>query len=156
MQYDDCKLGPIQKCAGPKRLYGPLEKETLNKVGKELTSQTCFLYYDSFFVVIAAVQALSRVWLFGDPVDCSPPDFSVHGISQARILQWVAISFSGDRTHISCIGRRVLYHWDTRLAKTVSGFTEKLIFLLQNQCYICYLVNRLNHILELKNNNYIE
>ena len=29
-----------------------------------------------------------------DPVDCSPPGFSVHGISQGRILEWVAISFS--------------------------------------------------------------
>ena len=29
-----------------------------------------------------------------DPVDCSPPGFSVHGILQARILEWVAISFS--------------------------------------------------------------
>ena len=28
------------------------------------------------------------------PVDCSPPSFSVHGILQARILEWVAISFS--------------------------------------------------------------
>ena len=26
-----------------------------------------------------------------DPIDCSPPDSSVHGISQARILEWVAI-----------------------------------------------------------------
>ena len=29
-----------------------------------------------------------------DPMDCSPPGFSVHGIRQARILEWVAISFS--------------------------------------------------------------
>ena len=28
-----------------------------------------------------------------DPMDCSPPDSSVHGIFQARILEWVAISF---------------------------------------------------------------
>ena len=28
-----------------------------------------------------------------DPTDCSPPGSSVHGISQARILEWVAISF---------------------------------------------------------------
>ena len=28
-----------------------------------------------------------------DPIDCSPPGSSVHGISQARILEWVAISF---------------------------------------------------------------
>ena len=31
---------------------------------------------------------------FCDPVDCSPPGFSVHGILQARILEWGAISFS--------------------------------------------------------------
>ena len=35
----------------------------------------------------------SRLTLW-DPLDCSPPDFSVHGILQARILEWVAISFS--------------------------------------------------------------
>ena len=37
---------------------------------------------------------LSHVHLFYDPMDYSPPDSSVHGISQARILEWVAISFS--------------------------------------------------------------
>ena len=29
-----------------------------------------------------------------DPVDCSPPGSSIHGILQARILEWIAISFS--------------------------------------------------------------
>ena len=54
-----------------------------------------------------------------DPMDCSPPGFSVHGISQARILEWVAISYSRgsswprDQTQVSCIGRRILYHWAT-------------------------------------------
>ena len=38
-------------------------------------------------------------------VDCSPPGSSVHGILQARILEWIAISFF---THI---GRWVLFHW---------------------------------------------
>ena len=44
-----------------------------------------------------------------DPVDCSPPGSSVHGIFQARILEWVAISFSRgsswprDRTQVSRI-----------------------------------------------------
>ena len=51
-----------------------------------------------------------------DPMDCSPLSSSVHGISQAKILEWVAISSSGgsspptDRTAWSCIGRRILYH----------------------------------------------
>ena len=30
----------------------------------------------------------------GDPIDCSPPGFSVHGIFQARVLEWGAIAFS--------------------------------------------------------------
>ena len=47
-----------------------------------------------------------------DPVDCSPPDSSVHGILQARILEWVAIFFSRgssqprDRTQVSRIADR--------------------------------------------------
>jgi len=31
-----------------------------------------------------------------DPMDCSPPGSSVHGIFQARVLEWVAIAFSVD------------------------------------------------------------
>ena len=31
-----------------------------------------------------------------DAIDCSPPGSSVHGILQARILEWVAVSFSRD------------------------------------------------------------
>ena len=54
-----------------------------------------------------------------DPVHCSSPGSSVHGILQARILNWVAMpcsrasSHPKDWTHISyisCIGRKVLYH----------------------------------------------
>ena len=42
------------------------------------------------------VKSFSPVRLFATPVDCSPPGFSIHGILQARILEWVAISFSRD------------------------------------------------------------
>ena len=47
--------------------------------------------------------------------NCSPPRSSVHGILQARILEWIAISSSRgssqprDRTCVSCIGRWFLY-----------------------------------------------
>ena len=40
-------------------------------------------------------QLLSCIQLC-DPMDCSPPGSSVHGISQARILEWVAIPSPGD------------------------------------------------------------
>ena len=39
------------------------------------------------------VKLLSRVRLC-DPMDCSLPGSSIHGIFQARVLEWVAISFS--------------------------------------------------------------
>ena len=59
------------------------------------------------------------------PMDCSPPGPSVHGIFQASILEWVVITFSRgslnpginlmspasrDASHVSCIGRWILYH----------------------------------------------
>ena len=37
------------------------------------------------------VLSQSYVWLFCDPMDCSPPGFSVHEITQVRILDWVSL-----------------------------------------------------------------
>ena len=57
-----------------------------------------------------------------DPMDCSPPGSSVHGIFQARILEWVAISFSRgssqprDGTQVSCTAGRFFTDWATREA----------------------------------------
>ena len=57
------------------------------------------------------------------PMDCSPPGSPVHGILQARILEWIAISFSRGSSQprgriciscVSCIGRQILYHSATR------------------------------------------
>ena len=61
-------------------------------------------------------QFLSHVWLC-NPMDCSPPASSVHRIFQARILKWVAISFSRGFSWLknwtcnSCTVRQILYHW---------------------------------------------
>ena len=60
----------------------------------------------------------SPVQLFCDPMDCSPSGSSVHGILQARILEWIAISSSRvssqhrDQTHISSF--TCLLHWQVR------------------------------------------
>ena len=48
-------------------------------------------------------------------MDCSPPGSSVHGIFQAKIPEWVAVSYSrgssrpGERTLVTCIGRQIHY-----------------------------------------------
>ena len=78
-----------------------------------------------------------------DPVDCSPPGSSLHGIFQARILEQVVISYSKgpfqprDQIHVSCIScidRQILFHrttWeahknDTAMWKTIRQFLKKL------------------------------
>ena len=69
-----------------------------------------------FIVMFSVAQLWPTVW---DPMDCSLSGSSVHGISQARIPGWVAISSSRgssqpwDQTWVSCFDRRILYNWAT-------------------------------------------
>ena len=72
-----------------------------------------------------------------DPVDCSPPGSSVHGIYQARIMEWVATSSSRGSswprywtwvTYISCIGRRLLYLWAMGLPSADLGIRKIICF----------------------------
>ena len=65
------------------------------------------------------VKAVQSCLTLCDPMDCNLPGSSVHGILQARILEWVVRPISRgssqlrDETcifYVSCIGRRVLYH----------------------------------------------
>ena len=64
-------------------------------------------------------------------MDCSPPGSSIHGIFQARILEWVAISYATessqprDRTWVSCIAGRFFIIWDTREAHLNLKGTQK-------------------------------
>ena len=64
------------------------------------------------------VKSLSRGRLC-DPMDCSLPRSSVHGLFQARVLEWVALSFSRrssrprDWTWVSCIVGRCFTIWAT-------------------------------------------
>ena len=68
------------------------------------------------FVYMCVLVAQSCLSLC-DPMDCSPTGFSVHGILQARILEWVAIPFSRgsswprDQTLVSCVAGRFFTTW---------------------------------------------
>ena len=76
-----------------------------------------------WFVNLMCLCAQSCLTL-GDPLDCSPPGSSVHGILQARILEWVAISSSmgspwpGDQTCVSCVAGGFFTCWAIREALT--------------------------------------
>ena len=77
----------------------------------------CFWKTQETFVVV--VESLSPVWRFCNTLDYSQPGSSVHGILQARILEWVAMPSSRGSSQprnqicISCIG---IYHWANREA----------------------------------------
>ena len=118
----------------------------ISEIGKYLTSNletiqqllsrwvSCHLFCLDMQVYMHAYSVAKlhpTLW----PHGCCLPGSSVYGISQARILEWVAIPFSRgssqprDRTHVSFIGRRILHHWATREALAVC---KKRSF-----CYLC-------------------
>ena len=81
----------------------------------------CVYIYLSIYM---KVKVLITQWYptLCDSTDYSPPDSSIHGILQARILEWVAISFSRgssqprNLTQVSCIAGRFFPIWATKEA----------------------------------------
>ena len=89
-------------------------------------------------------------------MDCSPPGSSVHGILQARILEWVAIFSSRgssqlrDQTCAFHIGRQILYHgatWKAQLGHSLN--TTGKILVIMKLCIgnmgIHYVINTCVH-----------
>ena len=82
-----------------------------------LSRQVRHLVCDSLRIPNVCCRSVAQSCLtLCNPMDCSPPGSSVHGVSQERMLEWVAISSSRvsswprDRTHISFIESSLL-HW---------------------------------------------
>ena len=90
----------------------------------------------------------SRV-VVSDSIDCSPPGSSVHGILQARIVEWVAIPFSResywprDWTQVFCIAGGFFTSWATRKTlfqnKYPRWWEEKSIF-SKEHLHICFFI----------------
>ena len=91
-----------------------------------------FLYWK----VKVLSRALSLCPTLCNPKHCSLPGFSVHGISQARILEWIAIPFSRgscqprDQTQVSCIPRNFFTIWVTRSHITFEQLSLHSLFQL--------------------------
>ena len=87
-----------------------------------------FVCFMNKFYEDKVVQSCLTLW---DPVKCSPPDSSVHGILQARVLELLAISFSRGhsrpryQTWVSCIAARFFTIWATQEANL---FMTKYIY----------------------------
>ena len=80
------------------------------------------------------MHTVRNVWLLVTP---GSPDSSVHGIFQARILEWVAISYSKGSSQprdwtcissVSCTGKQIFYHWVTWEAWDLSRRSKNWCF----------------------------
>ena len=80
------------------------------------------LIYQSLFSESEVAQSCPTLC---NPMDCSLTGSSLHGILQARVLEWVAVSFSRgssrrrDQTRVSCIPGRRFKIWATREAHSL-------------------------------------
>ena len=101
----------------------PAPRQILSKLEVEI-----IFIYSSQFNNFLYTQSLQLCLTLCDPMDCSPPNSPVHGILQARILEWIAIpssrvsSWLRDWTHISwvsCIAGGFFTHWATREAHII-------------------------------------
>ena len=97
--------------------WEPLKEKS--EVWRERMKKSTWVWSLEFSVTSSTSLAQSCPTLC-NPVDYSPPGFFVHGILQAKILEWVAISFSRgssrprDRTQVSHIAGRCFNLWATR------------------------------------------
>ena len=92
----------------------------------------------STLMVCVCVLVAQLCLTLGKPMDCSPPGSSVHGMLQARIMEWVAISFSRgsswsrDRTLVSCIAGRFFTTWTTREAQSNMVLFDNVSYIKNN------------------------
>ena len=127
----------VQSLVGKLRSHMPVakkqdikQKHCCNKFNKDFKKKKSLLLsqlvplspshtvYTSLFSISASpfCSVTQSCLTLCDPMDCNLPGSSVLGISQARILEWVTISFSRgsstprDRTSVSCTGRQILHH----------------------------------------------
>ena len=76
-----------------------------------LTQRAAKPIYWYWVVAKKSVKLFNYIQLFGNPMDCSPTGSSVHGILQARGLEWVAISFLQGIFPIQGSNLRLLHCW---------------------------------------------
>ena len=85
----------IWHCSYWKELYinRPTQLKLVLFYGKLYIHFIFFIHYLDCFHILKVLVTQSRLSLC-DPMDCGPLGSSVHGILQARILEWIAFSFS--------------------------------------------------------------
>ena len=68
----------------------------------------------------AAAKSLQSCPTLCDPMDCSPPGSSIHGIFQARVMEWDAIAFSDYEPYPSIFGATAFHPISDNLLSTTT------------------------------------
>ena len=79
-----------------------------------------------------------------DPMDCSLPGSSVHGIFQAKVLEWGAIAFSDKNTRTYVFGRIWVFQCKLFLTQEKSLDERKIVY------FTCLKISRVPHPLHSK------
>ena len=109
------KLGGLS-FTGSQRVRHGSDWAHLHKLRKRLTD----LENELMIAYVKWSEVAQSCPTLRDPMDCNLPDFSVHGIFPARVLEWVSVSFSRgsswpwDWTWVICIAGRLFTIWVTR------------------------------------------
>ena len=116
----------------------------------------CLLFWDELLCLwhswmnnLITMFSHSAMVTLCNPVDCNSPGSSVYGVFQARILKWVAISFSSgssrprDQTWVSCIsqpGRHILYHYIAWEVINPYGSIFLFLLFLRRHSYLLHYI----------------
>ena len=73
-----------------------------------------------------------------DPMDCSQPGSSIHGICQARVLEWVAIAFSEERYDSILKSRDIIFPIKVHIVKA-------MVFLVALYGYESWIIKKAEH-----------
>ena len=131
-----------------KTLYPPNSKKDCSQV----IVSSCELLSTIVYACVCGKSLQSHLTLY-DPMDCSQPDFSVHRILQARILEWVAIPSSKESSQhrdqtcasrLYCIGRWVFYY-QHQLGSPLTTRTDFKCILIQLWSCLCFRNNASRH-----------
>ena len=122
--------------------YFTLTVGSVEQISSDNWRSTVYQAVSTFNMSYSMCSVLS--YSVGSPVDYGPPGSSVLGIFQARMLEWVAISYSRGFSWprnwtqvscVSCIGRWILYHCTTwKTPSYLIYFFKSMPFSALNKC----------------------
>ena len=129
-----CKMPHAMQCGPRKRHYNYMQSMNLDWILKQkmiycLVNHSIKVNFLIMAIILSLYKMFRGIWIYREvkvaqlsPTLCNPMDYTVHGIFQDRILEWVVFPFSRgsslprEQTQVSYIAGRFFTSWATREA----------------------------------------